>query len=95
MYNTLQPKYLILNLGQENTIYEVQKQVAEFENLVVTNTIGQREIDSENYLEIEQKQVTIPFNETRSKVNFVMDREVLSTHTETQPTYKHLVYKRK
>ena len=23
------------------------------------------------------------------------DREVLSTHTETQPTYKHLVYKRK
>lgn len=54
-------------------------QIESFNNLIVTNSLSQKEKETAEYLKTEEKWVSIPFEETSTKARLTMNRERLST----------------
>lgn len=54
-------------------------EIENYANLAITYGLWQKEIDSDKYLQTEEKQVIIPFEETSSKARLTINKERLST----------------
>lgn len=56
-----------------------KSQIESYNNLMVINSLSQKEKETEEYLKTEEKAISIPFEETTTKARLTMSRERLST----------------